>query len=488
MRRKPPAQWPTTNQDYWPLEKIKPYPTNPRTHPPEQITLLATLMQKYGVDQPIVVDEKGVILKGHGRRMAAIEAGFDHFPVVIHHGLSEDAKRAIRIADNQVALLSGWSDDLLRGEMTQLSTAGFDMTLTGFDDRAVEKMIAPLPPEADPDEVPKLKLKSSVKYGDVWVLGEHRLICADATDSAAWAALMRGQKAALVFTDPPYGVSYEGGNGFDIIEGDKKRRDDLYKMLVGSFRLMAVQTAKKAAWYVWHASATRRDFEQAMTAAGLIERQYLIWAKPSLVIGRAHYQWAHEPCFYASHADHIPAFYGDRAEPTVWRMEAVRSDVAATVIGSGLMVLSGTGAQLYVQPKAPKAKRVREVRLTEASPKLVLADATGAGTVWEITRDTGYVHPTQKPVALATRAIENSSKPGELVIDGFSGSGTTLIGCEMTGRRARVVELDPRYAEAAITRWEKFTGKRATLEGGKQKPRQRASGASRAAFGATPAE
>ena len=476
--KQPMAQWPTTTKDWWPIEKIKPYSNNPRTHPPEQIEMLAKLMKKYGIDQPIVVDEKGIIIKGHGRRLAAMEARFDRYPVVVHRGLSEDAKRAMRIADNQVALLSGWDDNLLRNEMTTLSTAGFDMALTGFGDKEVDRLVGTFSTSAaDPDEIPKIKPTTLIKPGSMFELGEHRLICGDATERKTWDVLFgtsRPQMADMVFTDPPYGVSYQDASGSEVIIGDKKRRDDLYKMLARSLQLMVGITKDRAAFYIWHASATRRDFEQALLTAGLIERQYLIWAKPSLVIGRSDYQWAHEPCFYASRAEHSPNFYGDRAEPTVWRVEAVRTERVATVLGTGVLVLSGTGQQVFIAPRAPKGKRTREVRLSGAQPSLMLADSTGTGTVWEIGRDSNYVHPTQKPVALATRAIENSSKPGEVVVDGFSGSGTTLIACEMTGRRCRAVEMDPRYVEVTIRRWEKLTGYHARLHTAGEAPKRKA--------------
>jgi DNA modification methylase len=459
MAKQPDAQWPTTKKDWWPLNKIKPYEKNPRTHPKDQIALLATMMKKFGVDQPIVVDEKGVIIKGHGRLQAAYEAGFTSFPVVVHRGLSAANKQAMRIADNQVALLSGWDDNLLRTEMTTLSSAGFDMALTGFDGKTVDRLIGTFAtPTKDPDDRPPLPKKTYVKKGDLFILGEHKILCGDATDKQAWGQLMGDRWASMVFTDPPYGVSYLD----DAIKGDSKRRDELFGMLVKAFKEMVQRATETAAYYIWHASSTRRDFEQAMQAAGLMERQYLIWAKPSPVLGHADYQWAHEPCFYASDARYAPTFYGDRAEQTVWRIEAVRSKTeASTVLGSGVLVLSGTGMQLWVQPKAPKGKKVREVRLTQKLEKLVLTDGTGTGTVWEVSRDQGTIHPTQKPVALATRAIENSSRPGDIVADGFSGSGTTLIACELTGRRARVMELDPIYVQAAVERWEQFTGGKA---------------------------
>lgn len=448
------------------LSKIKPYPNNPRTHPTEQITLLASLMKQHGIDQPIVVDEEGVIIKGHGRRLAAIEAGFKHFPVIQHTGLSEEDKRAIRIADNQIALLSGWETSLLRVELTDLSQAGYEMPLLGFSDKTIADYLPKPEDPVDPNAIIDPPKRPIVRAGDIWNLGEHRIMCGDSTSKETWSALMDGQQAAMVFTDPPYGVSYESdGNQFEVIKGDRKRQDDLYQMLVRSIGLMASHARKRAAVYIWHASSTRNDFAQAITAAGLVERQYLIWAKPSMVLGRSDYQWAHEPCFYCAHEGETADFYGDRTGTTVWRIEPVRTAQAAALLGSGIIVLDGEGSTLYLQGKAPKAKKAREIRLTKQAPTLMISDPTGTGTVWEVSRDSGtYIHPTQKPVELATRAIENSSRPGEIVIDGFSGSGTTLIGCEMTGRFARVVDLDPQYVQAAIERWQAFTKAEATLE------------------------
>ncbi len=486
-------KWPGAK--LWSLDKIKPYPKNARTHPDEQIGLLADLIGRFGPDQPIVVDEDGVILKGHGRLAAAHRAGLTYFPVVQHIGLSGDDKKAMRIADNKVALLSDWDRGLLGGELRELKLANYEMPLLGFSEIELRPFMESVEPPKNPNAPTQIPEKLVVRAGDIWEMGEHRIICGDSTDLKTWERLMRAQKAALVFTDPPYGVSYEAPSGeFEVIQGDKKRRDELYDMLVKAFGCMAAVTSYKAAFYIWHASSTRNDFAQAMTAAGLVEKQYLIWAKPSIALGWDDYNWGHEPCFYACHDGEAPEFYGDRANSTVWRIEAVRTDRAATVIGSGLMVLSGDGRMLFVQPKAPKSKKLREIRLTKAQPSLILADDTGTGTVWEVTRDSDYVHPTQKPVALAIKAIENSSRPGEIVVDGFSGSGTTLIGCEMTGRRARVVELDPQYVQAAIERWEKFTGRKATLADdgrtledvakarrgqGRQKPREGAQGGNR---------
>jgi DNA modification methylase len=341
------------------------------------------------------------------------------------------------------------------------------MPLLGFSDKAIADYLPKPEDPVDPNAIVDPPKKPIVRVGDIWNLGEHRIMCGDSTSKETWSALMAGQQAAMVFTDPPYGVSYESdGNKFEVIKGDAKRRDDLYQMLVRSIGLMTSHTRKRGAVYIWHASSTRNDYAQAITAAGLVEKQYLIWAKPSMVLGRADYQWAHEPCFYCAHEGESPEFYGDRTGTTVWRIEPVRTAQAAALLGSGIIVLDGEGSTLFLQAKAPKTKKAREIRLTKQSPTLMISDPTGNGTVWEVSRDSsGYIHPTQKPVELATRAIENSSKPGEIVIDGFSGSGTTLIGCEMTGRRARVIDLDPRYVQAAIERWQDYAQAEATLEG-----------------------
>lgn len=455
-------QWPGAK--LWPIAKIKEYPKNPKKHPPEQITLLAAAIKRWGPDQPIVVDEDGVILKGHGRKAAAMEAGLSQFPVVQHGGLSESEKKAMRVADNQLALLGGWDDDLLTEELVELKADGFELELLGFDKRDLNSYLPPPEEEKNPNEIVIPPKKSIVRAGDIWELGQHRIICGDSTDMKTWQTLMGSDRAAMVFTDPPYGVSYQGGD-FDVIEGDHKRRDDLYKMLVGAFKCLVRIADDKAGFYVWHASSTRNDFAQALTAAGLAEKQYLIWAKPGLVLGRADYQWAHEPAFYCAKDGESPHFYGDRAESTVWRVASITTDQASTVLGPGVLVLDGNGRQLFIQAKAPKTKKVREIRLTESTKAVVIADSTGTGTVWEVGRETGYVHPTQKPVALALRAIENSSKAGDIVVDAFSGSGSTTIACEMLGRRARVSELDPKYVEVAIERWQRFTNKSATLDG-----------------------
>ncbi len=449
----------------WKLSDIKEHSDNPRTHPPEQIELLADIFRKFGPDQDIVVDEDGLILKGHGRKLAAIQAEMATFPVTQRLGLSEHDKHALRVSDNALADLSGWNVDLLKPTLIDMQAAGYDMELLGFEPDALAGYLK-TETAKDIEKTPAPSKKPIVRPGELWELGDHRIICGDSTDPKVWARLYGGSRAAMTFTDPPYGVSYEAKSGdFAVIEGDHKRRDDLYRMLVGAFKCMAKFTSADGAFYIWHASSTRVDFSQAMAAAALVERQYLIWAKPSIGLGYSDYRWAHEPCFYASHQERKPKFYGEPNETTVWRVAVAQPESTAVVLGPGLVLLDGHGHTLYLLPKTPKAKKAREVRLTGERPAIHVTDETGGGTVWEVAREHEYKHPTQKPVELARRAIVNSSQRGEIVADGFIGSGTTIMAAEATGRRCFAIDLDPAYVEVCIERWQEFAGKAAMLDG-----------------------
>ncbi len=266
--------------------------------------------------------------------------------------------------------------------------------------------------------------------------------------------------AAIVHTDPPYGVSYEAG-AWEAIAGDERRRDDLVALLLAALRLAVEHARDDAAFYVWHASATREDFTYALKAAGLEERQYLVWAKGRAVLGHAHYQWAHEPCFYASKAGQQAAWHGDRTQQTVWRLATGADGSLAIALGRGLLVSDGQGHELFLAP-APRRK-LRHVRLGPGEHVEVLG-GDSSGTVWEVAHDTVLEHPTQKPVELARRAIVNSSAPGEIVVDPFLGSGSTLIAAEVEGRRCVGFELEPRYVDVVLRRWEILTDRAARRE------------------------
>lgn len=377
------------------IEKAVPNPKNPNQHGTEQVRLLGSIIQANGWRAPITISKRsGFIVKGHGRRLAALHIGSEHVPV-------DDKADAIQ----------------------------------------------------EPDNIPMSKV------GDIWYLGNHKLICGDSTDPETINRLMDGEKAQMVNTDPPYGVSYETQSGkFDMIKNDDLTGDDLMgTLLIPVFKAYVEHTDPEAGFYIWHASSTRRDFEDAMAAAGILEKQYIIWVKNGIALGRADYQWAHEPCFYAEKAGETAKFYGDRAQRTTWKVVLRDEDHMATVLTGGVVLTDGAGGKVYLNDKPPKGRKIRYIRLSSGK-SVTLFPESKATTAWEVDRETGTEHPTQKPVELAIRAIDNSSAPGDLVIDFFGGSGSTLIGAEMAGRRCNTVELDPRYCDVIINRYVRFTG------------------------------
>lgn len=343
----------------------------------------------------------------------------------------------------------------LAGIVDALRTAGSDLPTLGLTAAAVSALLgrgetSPVqePPALEPPRRPLSK------RGTVYELGPHRLLCGDNRDTKAVARLMKNGggsiSVALVYTDPPYGVDYAGGRP---IAGDRLQGDALAKLIAEGFRAALPFVQETAAWYIWHASETRRDFETALAAVGLQERQYLIWVKPGLVLGHADYHWAHEPCFYAARAGQAPAFYGDRAQPTVWRFAAVgRDGTLQIVVGPGLLLSDGRGAQLYIVTNAPKGKKVRHLRV-DAGEALHLASGAAEDSAWEVSKEHAPQHPTQKPVALAHRAITNSTRPGEWIYDNYGGSGNALLAAELTGRQAALAELDPAYCDVIRQRY-----------------------------------
>lgn len=384
---------------------------------------------------------------------------------VEYQDYSSDAEEwADLTADNRIAELAEMNNTMLAELLAEMDTGEFPIEMSGYTEADLERIIASIAGEDDAepndqDDELEQPLPSMSKPGDLWILGPHRLVCGDATDEPTIDRLMEGEKAAMVHTDPPYGVSYETQSGkFAMIKNDDKTHDDLYyKLLLPAFNNYRKHTIEDAAFYIWHASSTRRDFEDAMTAAGLMENQYIIWAKNGISLGRADYQWAHEPCFYASRAGVSPKFYGDRAQHTVWRVTTRRDGQMMTVLGSGVVLTDGTGGKLCVTDKPPKGKKMRYVRMEEGKTiDLFMEDRMQ--TVWEVSRETNTLHPTQKPVEIPVRAIENSSQPGEIVLDFFGGSGSTLMGAELTGRRCFTTELDPAYCDVIISRYVTQTG------------------------------
>lgn len=446
-------------------EKVVGNPRNPNKHPDKQVEMLAKIIKATGWRANITISKlSGFVVKGHGRLAAAIKAGCERVPVEYQEYTSESEEWADLTADNRLAELSDLDNTMLADLLAEIDTGEFPLELTGYTEEDLDGIIGAIAgkDDAEPndqDNEHDQPLPPMSKLGDLWLLGPHRLICGDATDAATIERLMDGEKAAMVHTDPPYGVSYETQSGnFAMIKNDDKTHDELfYKLLLPAFNNYRKHTIDDGAFYIWHASSTRRDFEDAMTAAGLMENQYIIWVKNGISLGRADYQWAHEPCFYASKAGISPKFYGDRAQHTVWRVTTRQDGQMMTVLGSGIVLTDGTGGKLCITDKPPKGKKMRYVRMEEGKP-IDLFQEDRMQTVWEVARETNTLHPTQKPVEIPIRAIENSSQPGEIVLDFFGGSGSTLMGAELTGRRCFSTELDPVYCDVIISRYVTQTG------------------------------
>lgn len=453
------------HDDILPIEKVTPNPKNPNQHPEKQVKLLAEIIKAQGWRQPITISTRsGFIVKGHGRLMAARMAEATEVPVDYQNYATEAEEWADLTADNRIAELAEMDNTMLADILSEIDTGEMPLILSGYDEDDLEGIINAIAgaDDAEPNDQDQEMEQSTTpmcKPGDLWEMGGHRLIIGDATDEATIERLMDGELAAMVHTDPPYGVSYETQSGkFGMIKNDDKTGDDLLNtLLLPAFNNYRKHTIPEAAFYIWHASSTRRDFEDAMTAAGLVEKQYLIWAKNGISLGRSDYQWAHEPCFYACKEGHEPKFYGDRAQHTVWRITTRTDGQMMTVLGSGMVLTDGHGGKLYIADKAPKGKKLRYVRMEEGKP-IDIYQEDRMNTIWEIDRETGTMHPTQKPVEIPIRAIENSSQPGEIVLDFFGGSGSTLIGAERTGRRCYMTELDPVYGDVIVSRYVMETG------------------------------
>ena len=386
-----------------PIEGLIPYARNSRTHSDDQVAQIAASIREFGWTNPVLVDGDNGIIAGHGRVLAARKLGLAEVPCIELAHLSEAQKKAYIIADNKLALNAGWDNELLALEFGELQELGFDLDLTGFDADELEALMPVEVPEGltDEDAVPEVPADPVTKLGDVWVLGKHRVMCGDSTSPAAFAALMAGQSADMVFTDPPYGMSYDGGRskkGFGMIKNDDAQGSDLVGLVRDAIATARTHCKGGAATYVCFPWRTYSEFEAALESVGVEVSSCIVWNKGSVGLGHQEYRPQHEFIFYSKGG----AWYGDRSQSDVWTVSR-----------------GNTGA---------------------------------------------YVHPTQKPVELVERAIQNSSKGGDTVVDCFGGSGSTLIACEKTGRHARLMELDPKYCDVIVRRWQDFTGKQATLE------------------------
>ncbi len=390
----------------WPVERLIPRATNPRTHSPAQVAQVARSIQEFGWTNPILVGADSDIIAGHARLMAARHLGMSEVPVILLEHLSEAQRRALVIADNQLALNSGWDEELLRIELAILQEEQYDLNIIGFDDNELARLLAEQDAAeglTDEDAVPELAETPVSVAGDLWILGDHRLLCGDATDGADVSRLMSGDDVDLIFTDPPYNVDYEGYTEDRLtIKGDRMTTEQFQAFLRETFSSYRSVVKPGGSMYVCHSSSWQREFQNALESAEFEVRCQIIWAKNTFAWGFGRYKFQHEPIFYCHVAKQKDPWYGDKSQSTLW------------------------------QEKKPAANRI---------------------------------HPTAKPVELVERALVNSSKAGDVVADFFGGSGSTLIGCERRGRKARLMEIDPKYVDCIVKRWEEYTGKKSALDG-----------------------
>jgi site-specific DNA-methyltransferase (adenine-specific) len=390
---------PADKVEQWPIERLIPYARNSRTHSDDQIAQLAASIKEWGFTSAILVDEDGGIIAGHGRVMAARKLGLASLPVMVAAGWSEAQKRAYVIADNKLALNAGWDNELLALELAELGDLGFDLELTGFSDDEI-KALMPVEVEeglTDPDDAPALAENPITRPGDIWVMGKHRLLCGDSTSVDDLAKLTDGQLVDMWLTDPPYNVAYEGKTKDALkIKNDEMGDDQFRQFLRDAYTAADTVMKPGAVFYIWHADSEGYNFRGAAKDAGWTVRQCLIWKKSSMVLGRQDYQWKHEPCLYGWKDGAGHLWAADRKQTTILEFD--------------------------------KPSRNGE-------------------------------HPTMKPVALFEYQLLNNTKGGDIVLDSFGGSGTTLIAAEKNGRVARLMELDPKYCDVIVKRWQQFTGK-----------------------------
>jgi DNA modification methylase len=390
------------------VDRLIPYARNARTHSEPQVSQIAGSIAEFGFVNPILVGEDDVIIAGHGRLLAARKLGMAEVPVIRLEHLSETQRRALVIADNKIAANSTWDEDMLRLELEELRAEDFDLDITGFDLDEIDRLLQGTDSEGagltDDDEIPEAPEEAITKPGDLWLLGEHRLLCGDATVLGDVEKVLDGGLADLCFTDSPYNVDY--GKNTNASSPGKDRRilndnlgDGFEAFLYDA--CLNILTVTKGGVYMCMSSSELHTLQTAFKAAGGHWSTFVIWAKNTFTLGRSDYQRQYEPILYGwkEGTDHF--WCGARDQGDVWFVDKPRKN---------------------------------------------------------------DLHPTMKPVALVERAIRNSSKSRDIVLDPFGGSGTTLIACEKTGRSARLIELDPKYVDVVVSRWEQHTGGIAVLE------------------------
>jgi DNA modification methylase len=397
------------------VDKLIPYAKNSRTHSPEQVAQIAASIKEFGFRNPILVDGVGIIA-GHGRLMAAQKLNLDKVPTIDCSDMTESQKKAYIIADNKLAMNAGWDMDFLKLELQELEDADFDLSLTGFDNKELDALLNVIEGTdglTDEDAVPETPIEPKTKIGDIYILGNHRLMCGDSTSIDDIEKLMDGNKADMVFTDPPYNIGFGGTMSSTSkdgvlqsyvtenakhrpIENDKKSESEFYDFI--SEVLSIIQIKCKGAWYISFGSANLHELLRPITDIGMEYKSIVIWVKNQSPMGGGAYRRRYEPIVYGNFSSD---FYGKPyAEDDVWEFNRTKKN---------------------------------------------------------------DLHPTMKPVELVKNALNHGSKSGDVILDLFGGSGSTMIASEEIGRKACLMELDPKYCDVIVKRWEDFTGKKAIL-------------------------
>lgn len=402
-----------------PINDLKEYKNNAKQHPQEQIEQIKNSIKEFGFNDPIAIDENNVIIEGHGRLYAIKELGYEEVECIKLKHLTEEQKRAYILTHNKLTMNTGFDADTLKMELDGILE--LDMSLFGFQ-------------QADPEEVEEDDYEEVVpeepkaKMGDIYQLGKHRLMCGDSTSKEDAEKLMNGRLADLCLTDPPYNVDYEGSNGLTI-KNDHMEDDKFNEFLYNFYLRMKESLKNGSSFYIFHADTSGGAFRVSLERAGLQLRQTLIWVKNTIIMGRQDYQWQHEPILYGWKDGASHYFVNDRTQPTVIE------------------------------------DRININKLSKEKMKELLkefySDKTPTTIIHEDKTTKNDVHPTMKPLKLCGRLLKNSSRPGDLVVDFFGGSGSTMMACEQIGRECYTMEYDPKYVDVIIDRWEKLTGNKA---------------------------
>lgn len=407
------------------IADLKEYENNPREND-VAAEAVAESIKEFGFKVPIIIDCNNVIIAGHTRLKAARLLGLVSVPCIVADDLSPEQIKAFRLADNKTGELAEWDYEALKKEIEELTALDVDMTAFGFDESIFADIELTEDDGFDIETVAE-EIVSDIKRGDVWQLGEHRLICGDSTDVEEIERLMDGHKADLLLTDPPYNVAVENSAGMTI-ENDDMSDTAFYELLTGAFSSADRVMRDGAGFYIWHGESEGYNFRRACESVGWDIKQCLIWVKSSPTIGRQDYQWKHEPCLYGWKDGASHYFVKNRKQKTV-----IDDDL-------DIEFLSADELREYIRELTEPSTIIREGKPQKNGE-----------------------HPTMKPIPLIEKQIKNSSKKGDIVLDLFGGSGTTLIACEELGRVCYMSELDPKYCDVIIKRWEHYTGGKAVL-------------------------